>query len=329
MTIEKLPSGSYRATVMQEGKRYRKTFDHKPTQKEVLQALAEELSEHSKKIGLTFKEAARQYVEMKRNVLSPSTIRDYSAYPKRLPSWFSGMLIDNINQIEINKVINELSVKKSPKTIRNYHGFISTVLYTFRPGMKICTTLPQRKKVEPYIPTDSDLKRIISEINGTPFYVPIMLACYGMRRSEICALTAEDIEGTVVHINKALVMNDKKKWVLKSTKTTESERDIIIPSDLANLIISQGYVYNGYPNSIICKLTKVQNKLGIQHFSLHKLRHYFASKMLTITDANTVQALGGWRSDSVLKSVYAHSLKEEQEKAKIKAVETFTNSLLL
>ena len=71
MTIEKLPSGSYRATVMENGKRYRKTFDHKPTHKEVMQALAEEMKEQPKKGELSFMEAAEKYCESKRNVLSP------------------------------------------------------------------------------------------------------------------------------------------------------------------------------------------------------------------------------------------------------------------
>ena len=148
-----------------------------------------------------------------------------------------------------------------------------------------------------------------------------------MRRGEICALTLEDIEGDVVHINKAVAQNEQNEFVLKSTKTTESERDIMIPMEIADMIRQQGYVYKGYPNSIICKLTKIQNKLGMQHFSLHKLRHYFASKMLTITDTKTVQALGGWKTDNVMKTVYAHSMKEEQEKAKRAAVEKLSGSI--
>ena len=36
MTIEKLKSGSYRIVQMHEGKRYRVTIDHKPTQKEAM-----------------------------------------------------------------------------------------------------------------------------------------------------------------------------------------------------------------------------------------------------------------------------------------------------
>ena len=276
---------------------------------------------------MTFAEASAKYIDMKRNILSPSTIRDYSKYCDRMPKWFPLLPIDDISQIEINKVVNELSADKSPKTERNYHGFISAILGTFRPQLKICTTLPQKRKNEPYIPSDEDVKRLLAELEGTEFYIAVILACYGMLRGEICALTPEDIEGDVVHINKAVAQNEQNEFVLKSTKTTESERDIMIPMEIADMIRQQGYVYKGYPNSIICKLTKVQNKLGMQHFSLHKLRHYFASKMLTITDTKTVQALGGWKTDNVMKTVYAHSIKEEQEKAKRAAVEKLSGSI--
>ena len=125
MTIEKLPSGSYRATVMENGKRYRKTFDHKPTQKEVMQALAEEMKEQPKKGELSFKEAAEKYCESKRHVLSPKTIREYILLYKRLPEWLLKMNIYDIDQVAINHLINELAVDKSAKTIKNIHGFVT------------------------------------------------------------------------------------------------------------------------------------------------------------------------------------------------------------
>lgn len=329
MTIEQLPSGKYRARLMKNGKVYRITYDTKPTKRQAEADLYEMISknEDAPKEKMTFAEASEKYIDMKRNVLSPSTIRDYAKYCDRMPKWFPLLPINDISQIEINKVVNEISADKSPKTVRNYHGFISAILGTFRPQLKICTTLPQKRKNEPYIPSDEDVKRLLAELEGTHFYVPVVLACYGMRRGEICALTLDDIEGDVVHINKAVAQNEQNEYVLKSTKTTESERDIIIPHAIVDMIRQQGYVYKGHPNSIICKLTKVQDKLGMPHFSLHKLRHYFASKMLTITDTKTVQALGGWKTDNVMKTVYAHSMKEEQEKAKRAAVEKLSGSI--
>ena len=87
--------------------------------------------------------------------------------------------------------------------------------------------MPQKVKNEPYTPSQGDIKQILQEVQGTPYEVPITLVCYGMRRSEICALQPSDIDGDMVHINKALVLDENKNWVVKTTKTTESTRDII------------------------------------------------------------------------------------------------------
>lgn len=138
-----------------------------------------------------------------------------------------------------------------------------------------------------------------------------------MRRSEICALTPEDIDGDVVRIDKAKVLNEKKEWVIKTTKTVHSTRNIIIPPELAEKIREQGYVYKGHPNSISRYLEKVEQDLGIPHFSLHKLRHYFASEMsaLGVPEADILR-MGGWETDHVMKSVYRHSMMEKDENAK-------------
>lgn len=329
MKIEKLPSGSYRVRKMYKGQTYTVTFDGKPTQKEAAIAIAKELEKiKSKKVNMDFQKAAKSYVDMKRNVLSPKTIKEYSEKINRLPNWFCELPISDISQIEINKLVNELSCSRSPKTVRDYHGLITAVMGTFYPSLRISTTLPQRVKSDPYTPSQEDVRRILEAVKGSEFEIPIILACYGMRRSEICALTPDDIEGDVVHINKALVQNEKKSWVLKSTKTTESTRDIIIPVELAEKIKDQGYVYRGCPGSINPYLERIEKKLGIEKFSLHKLRHYFASQMsaLGVPEADILK-MGGWETDHVMKSVYRHSMMDKEEKAKRDASEKLRNTL--
>lgn len=291
--------------------------------------MADELSKVQKKHErMTFRKAAEDYVDMKKNVLSPRTIKEYSKMPGRLPDWWNELPISDITQIEINRLINEIAKVKSPKTVRNYHGFVSTVLGTFCPSLKIYTTLPQRVKSEPYISSQGDVKRILEEIKDSQFEIPITLACYGMRRAEICALQPEDISGDIVHISKDMVQNAKKEWVIKTTKTTESTRKIIIPMELAEKIRTQGYVYRGHPNSITKHLEQVEDKLNIPRFPLHKLRHYFASQMsaLGVPDADILK-MGGWETDHVMKSVYRHSMMEKEEQAKRTAAEKFQKTL--
>lgn len=330
MKIEKLPSGSYRIRKMYKGETHTIVFDYKPTQKEAMQAMAAELDKVKCASGtqLTFSKAAESYVNMKRNILSPRTIKEYSETVRRFPEWFSSLPVSDITQIQINRLVNELSLSKSPKTVHNYHGFLTAVMGTFYPNLKINTTLPQKVKSEPYTPSSEDVKRILEEVKNTPYEIPITLACYGMRRSEICALQLEDVEGDVVHITKAMVQNENKEWVIKTTKTASSTRDIIIPAELAEKIRQQGYVCKCYPGMIAQTLARVEKRLGIPHFSLHKLRHYFASQMsaLGIPEADILK-MGGWETDHVMKSVYRHSMMDKEENAKREAARKFQNTL--
>ncbi len=145
--------------------------------------MADELKKAGSKTScLTFKEASENYVNMKRNVLSPRTVKEYSEMAGRFPGWFNDLVVLDISQLEINRLVNELSKTKSPKTVRNYHSFISAVSGTFNPGLKISTTLPQKVKNEPYIPSDEDARRILEYAKDTEYEIPLVLACYGMRR---------------------------------------------------------------------------------------------------------------------------------------------------
>ena len=288
MTIEVLPSGSYRIKQMINGKYYSVTLPYRPTRKEALQILADKVSEFqpTKKNGrLLFKGAAQKYIESKESVLSPRTTREYKLYIERLPEWFVNMTFYDITQNDVQTCINELSRDKSPKTVRCLHGFISAVLGQFRADIKLNTTLPMLKKKEAYIPSEEDITRILeyTKANYPHFFVPIVLGCFSLRRSEICALEVSDIDDdNMCHINKALVQSEDGSWVVKGTKTVGSARVIPIPSEVCDIIRKQGYVYKGGPQSIANYLTRAQNTLGIPHFSLHKTRHYCASKLLDL-----------------------------------------------
>lgn len=329
MKIEKLPSGSYRIRKMYKGTTYTVITEYKPTQKEALQLMSAEMDKAQEKHKrMTFQAAGEEYIESKRNILSPTTIRGYSSAMRTISKKFLEENIHDVTTMDIQAEINRLAVSHKPKTVRNYHGFISAVLGMFRPELKIYTTLPQKIKNEAYTPSRDDVKKILESVKDTEYEIPITLACYGLRRSEICALSLDDIDGDSVHINKALVQNDKKEWVIKTTKTTESTRSIIIPQDLVKKIMNKGYVYKGHPGCITKYLEKTEKDLGIPRFSLHKLRHYFASEMsfLGVPEADILK-LGGWGTDHVMKSVYRHSMMDKEEKSKRDAAEKFNKVL--
>ena len=309
MNIRKLPSDNYQIREMVNGKTYTLTVDHKPGAKEA-KSLIQPLIDNDTNISptMTLKVALRGYISAKSNILSPATIRRYNQYINTIPEDLKKCRLLTITKPMIQSEINRFASDHAPKTVSNYSGFVLAVFNFY--GKKIeGIILPQKEKKSQYIPTKDDISSIFTEIKGSPFEVPIMLACFGLRRSEICALQLDDLSGNTLTINKALVEDPDGNWIIKSTKTTDSTRDVVISDYLADLIRQQGYVYNGFPGSIRSHLIRVQNKLGIERFSLHKLRHFFASYMhdLGFSDKQ-IQDAGGWKTGNVMKTVYTHSM---------------------
>lgn len=328
--IEKLKSGSYRIRKMYKGVTYTVVTEYKPTQKEAIQLLSAEMDKaKTAKVRMTFKTAADKYIDLKQNVLSPSTITGYKAIIRNLSDWFNKQIITDITSVEVQKEINDYAKTRSPKTVRNAHGFITAVIGMFCPNTIISTTLPQRKKNQPYIPSDDDVKKIVDASAGTKFEIPILLAVYGLRRSEIFALTPDDIDGNIVHITKAKVLNDSGEWVLKATKTEDSTRSVYLPDEIVEKIKRIGKIYDGDPSRISRFMMQKQDELGIPHFSLHKLRHYYASMShsLGIPDQYIMQS-GGWKTDNVLKSVYQHAMDDKKVEMQEFAAEYIKNVLI-
>lgn len=330
MKIEKLPSGSYRIRKMYKGKMYTVIFDYKPTQKEALKALAEKMDSNASTLQspITFKTACDEFFRIKSNILSPSTKNGYMSILKNLSDEFKSLRLSDIEQSDIQKEINDYSSTRSPKTTANANGFILSVIGTFRPDVTFNITLPQKVKKEPYIPTDEEVKAILNKAKGTKYEIPLLLACCGLRRSEIIALELSDLaDDNTLSINKAMVVGDDKKWHIKSTKTTESARDIAIPKYLADLMRKQGYIYKGSANQIYENLQKFQNELGIQNFKLHALRHYFATMMSKEMSEEDVMKMGGWSTPYVMKAVYRHSTIDRDKKKQKKAMDGLFKNL--
>ena len=330
MKIEKLPSGSYRIRKMYKGTTYAVVVDYKPTQKEALQLISAELDKiKTSAQRMTFQIASERYIEKKSNILSPSTIKGYESVIRSLSEGFRNMNASDITSIDVQTEINNYAKTHSPKSTRNAHGLISAILGMFCPNTVLRTTLPRKESTNEYTPSDSDVKQVLEYAKGTKFEVPLILAMFGMRRSEICALTLDDLDGNTITIDKALVQNVDGEWVIKSTKTEAGTRTLFIPDNVVEIIKKQGMIYNGNPNSILMYLQRVQKKLGIPKFSLHRLRHYFASSAHArgIPDQYIMDA-GGWKSKYVLASIYQHAMDDKKKEMQMKTAMFYSEKIL-
>lgn len=265
----------------------------------------------------TVNEAIDKYIDSKNNVLSPTTLRGYKTLRNNSFNDICDIQISKLTPELIQNWINALSVGHKPKTVRNAHGLLSAVLNMFLPQVRLYTTLPMSVAPDLYTPSDSDIMKLLKHIEDTELEKAVLLGAFGMmRRGEIAALTAEDISGTTVTINKSMVRNNTGGFIVKSPKTASSFRKEVLPDFVIKKISNtEGRIVKIHPEDITKRFGKAIKELGLPHFRFHDLRHYSASIMhaMGVPDQYIMQR-GGWKTDRVLKAVYRNVINDENKK---------------
>lgn len=248
-TAKKLPSGSWRCQVYShteeiiqpdgtiKKKRIYKSFTSdipcpkgKRLAEQAASVWAAEKESASNVQNITFGEALDKYIEGREAVLSPRTIMDYKRARKKELQSIMNIKIALITQEDIQKAINIEAQSHSPKTVRNSHGLISAVMRVYRPNFALNTALPKKVRPDIYVPSDAEIKQLLSSVVGTDMELPVLHAAFGpMRRGEICALSSEDISGNVVHVCKNMVINGDREWIIKTPKSYAGDRYIDYP----------------------------------------------------------------------------------------------------
>lgn len=264
-------------------------------------------------------EAMTAYVDLRSNILSPSTIREYRNAIKRYFGDIESLDISELTYDRLQKWINQLSLSLSPKTIVNIWSLLHTTLKIYAPNQNFYVQLPPRRKTHIIIPSESHVSQLVHHCESSDLRTAIILAsCMGLRRSEICALRWSDYYlKTHLKINKAAVINEVREVVTKAPKTFSSDRILEIPSNVSFYLFQlreirrsqeTDYIVNMSPNQITDSFTKLRKQFGIT-CRFHDLRHYYASVLLAleIPDLYAMEIMGH-STPTMLKRVYQHTL---------------------
>lgn len=319
---KKLPSGSYRCQAYigtdENGKRRYKSFTASTKKKaELMAAEFVNSAKREEKINAkTFGEAMLEYNETKKKFISPSTYVGYESLRNTVLLELSQKPISEITEKTVQKYIDSITDRISPKTIMNRISYINSVLKyeKLQPIQDI--TRPKKKMAEIHIVTDTDMRKLLKATEGTELGLAIRLAAFiPARRSEICALNADDFHGNYVTINKAVVLNKDREWVLKDPKSYSSYRTVQLPKEIIKLIPRSGKVISANPDKLYKQFKKMLDSLGMD-FRFHDLRHYGATFLHAqgIPDKYIMQR-GGWSNVATLQNIYTHCLPETTDKA--------------
>lgn len=307
----------------EHGRRRGKTFSA-PT-KAALRALIEEWEESHLENGkpvLSVSKALQRYMDAKRGVLSPSTIRSYEGIQRNHFDDIGNKSIKALTSAEVQRWVSDLYASGlSAKTVRNCYGFLSAAVTMQDESVRFKVQLPQARRFDNYCPSDEDIAVLIEQIKrdgDRELLRAVLLAAFApARRSEVCCLLDTDVHGNVVTINKALVKDSTGKWVVKEPKTIDSTRKVVYPDFVIKELQGiHGRLIPHTPDYIGDKFRKTLKKTGLPPFRFHDLRHYGASIMMYMgVSMKTLEKRGGWHSGSaVLRRIYMNQIDAEQRR---------------
>lgn len=346
MKITKLKNGKYSARAyigIVNGKRIIKRFTAdtiNEVKKKVLQAQLD-LKEHGEIVPVrasdTLYNAFSLFISARDKVLSQTTLRAYLSIQENSFQSIMDKRLEDITSEDLQREINEMSKTLSPKTVRNKVSLFMEVYKAYCQDPKQFNfILPQKKPAENMkIPTREEVERIADFCHSDEYYsefeLPVLLGAFcGLRRGEICALEYSDIDlkNKSLRVSKSQILNTDRELEFKSPKSNAGYREVPITNRIIDLVAFRKKkklpLISVTINQITDVFPTILKKAEVEEFRFHDLRHFFASYLLTLNvpDLYAIK-LTGHSTTNMLKSVYQHTFKEEEDAIKDKILDAF------
>ena len=283
-----------------------------------------------KELGKTIGECIDEYISLKENILSPTTIEGYRKERRNSLAELCDIYIKDITQKAIQAHFNRLALNKSAKTVRNAHGLLVSVLNVYAPELRVQTTLPKVQKKIKQLP---DVKDVLKAVINTEIELPCLLAIWGsLRMSEIRGACKSDIVGDTLILRRTVVTVNGEHIEKNSTKTIESTRLVHLSKRVQSLISAlpeeQDKLTLLSGQAIYKRFVKLLEANNLEHMTFHDLRHMDASIMLMLNiPEKYAMERGGWSSPHIMKSVYQHTFSKEREEVE-KKIDSYFESVL-
>ena len=346
---KQLPSGKWRCQVFlgidRDGKFIRKSFTAR-TKADAEQMAKDYEVNHKDDISeldaldLTVENICQRYLDkmtakMEKGAKSPSTIRAYKQIQKNhiAGSVIGDTTLRKLKKDHIKKWLESLEdAGLSVKSRKNIYGYLHAGLLEYMPVINMWNirieNTEQKKAV--YSPTNAEIEKILDYFEETDhdMYVACLLGAYGtLRRSEVCAITADDVdfENNMIHVNKACVTDGVNWYPESKTKTRGSDRKIKMPAFVIAEFPKEGNLVPLVPSKVTDRFIRARDLLGIDQIRFHDLRHYSASIMhaLGIPDMYIMKK-GGWDDADTLHAHYEGTMTDYEEIMNKKANDFFT-----
>ena len=338
-----------RCTVIEDGIKKRKSF-YGPTEKKAMEKLAafrrnmEKQRIDASMEDITMNQLIKEWFGYKQDILKDSTKANYRGKVEKhiLPA-FDHTYIHAITHLQVmdfgHKLIEKgLSVSYVRSIIVLLKSILSYAVRAYSIGIQLdLIILPALEYRQREVYSESQRNQLISSLSNEwdPTAIAVLLAlCLGLRIGEVCGLTWGDIDfdDNILHIRRTVQRirsingKSKTKVICSTPKSLSSVRDIAIPDNLCNLLLSLRldstiYIATGTKNFTEPRVLQYRYKAvikdtGLPYLSFHSLRHSYATYCYEKGfDDVTLSVVLGHSSPEITKRIYIHSsIAHQREK---------------
>lgn len=277
-----------------------------------------------------------------------STAKGYRSAQKKIKdTWIGDKIAADLKPIHIQKWVNELAQELDPKTVRNYYSFLRRCFATMESWEQIpktpCRHIKQPKLIDKEIQIihQDDIYKFLEALESIPrekydYKVAILLALFGgLRRGELCGIEKDDVDFDSGAIAISKTLNVDRGVYEDTPKSKQSVRVVYYPKEIMSEIRKLNLIHkemqlmlgtkwkgstrllNGtfgsdmHPDNIWHFLDKFLKQHGLQHVSLHGLRHTFTSMLVDMDKplAQVSKTLGHAQQSTTL-NIYSHLFKD-------------------
>ena len=330
-----LSSGTWRIQLLVDGKRHSITA---PTERECMEkarAIKTGYLKAPPSSRLTLRKGIDRYIERREGTLSPSTIRSYRDIQRNRFKIAMDKPLTQYDQKGWQRLVSQEAKLCSPKSVKNAWVIVNAVIKE-ETGESYTVKLPQvvPTKTARYL-EPAQIKRFLEAVRNQPVELPALMALHSLRRSELLAVTWEDVdlEKKCIFVRGSVVYDENGQLVEKASNKNQTSRrtvPIMIPR-LYELLQEQwqptGPVVTMAPTTIFAAINRICKAEGLPAVGIHGLRHSFASLAAHIgMQEKTTMEIGGWANDATMKRIYTHALTIDRLTGSNKMADYFTSA---
>lgn len=290
------------------------------------------------------------WIDLKKKTVRPNTVRNYSErYERNIKNVIGNKLLTEVKPIHCQKIFSDMA-DEGYKTTTIYQTRIALYnMLEFAKENEVIITNPCKKSVKSDIGKPSDKKeaitiddqrRFLAAAKGQSYEYQYRFALQtGLRTGELVGLKWEDInfERKTLTIERSMEFRYKVgEWRVGPPKSKSGYRTIPLTDEAICILKAQKeknrklkVIDKEWADTVfLCRkgqpvknstydtaLFKICDKAGIKRFSMHVLRHTFATRCIEGgMMPKTLQKILGHSNIGITMNLYVHITEEEKQK---------------